>query len=98
MSDVPTKLSASYTLNSAKALAPIKTGIVHPVEAYTITSAKEAADEQLIEPVLIGPKARILLAAQTAQIDISGWQLIDTEHSHAAAAMACNMAGAPFSS
>jgi len=89
----PSKLTADYAVSSARKLGPLKTGIIHPVQDYAIIAAKQAADENLIEPVLIGPQSRIIEAAQAAQIDISSWQLIDTEHSHAAAAMGCDMAG-----
>lgn len=80
-------------LAHAKSMAPLKTGIIHPVKDYAIIAAKEAADEGLIAPTLIGPKARIVAAAEAAKVDISAWPLIDTEHSHEAAAKGCDMAG-----
>ncbi len=68
--------------------------MVHPVQAEVIEAVQDAVKEKLIEPVLIGPKARIQAAAKEAKIDISKWQLIDTEHSHAAAAKAVGLAAA----
>ena len=87
------KLHADQALAACKKYDPLKTAIVHPVKATALKAALEATDEELIVPVLIGPEARIRAAAEEAQIDISDWELVPTEHSHAAAATACEMAG-----
>lgn len=79
-------------VDSCEALAPVRTAVVHPVTAIALQAAHEAAQEKLIEPVLIGPQARIRQAALDAGIDIGAYQLIDAEHSHAAAARAVQMA------
>lgn len=71
---------------------PIKTGVVHPVRAEDIEVVAEAVAQKLIDPVLIGPKARVEAAALAAKIDISGWPLVDVEHSHAGAAKGAEMA------
>ncbi|MEI9906152.1 MAG: bifunctional enoyl-CoA hydratase/phosphate acetyltransferase [Asticcacaulis sp.] len=89
------ELTASHyssVMESARSLPRIRVGVVHPVDAPAIQAAVEAAAEGLIEPVLIGPSARILKAATEAQADISAWRLIDTEHSHAAAEKAVELA------
>jgi phosphotransacetylase/acyl dehydratase len=75
-------------------LSPIRTAVVHPVDAASLLGAIEAAREQLIVPVLIGPKLKIRAAAAQAQIDISPYELISTEHSEAAAVLAVAMARA----
>jgi phosphate acetyltransferase len=75
-------------------LSPIRTAVVHPVDALSLLGAIEAAREQLIVPVLIGPKLKIRTAAAQAQIDISPYDLISTEHSEAAAVLAVAMARA----
>ncbi len=72
---------------------PLRTAIVHPVHASDIEVAAEAMQRKLIIPVLVGPTARISAAAASAKIDISGWDVVDTEHSHAAAKKAVDMAG-----
>jgi phosphate acetyltransferase len=68
------------------------TAIVHPVQPESIEAAADAMQEKLIVPVLVGPRARIQAAADAAKIDISKWELIDTEHSHAAAAKGAELA------
>jgi phosphotransacetylase/acyl dehydratase len=75
-------------------LAPIRTAVVHPVDTVSLLGAIEAAREQLIVPLLIGPKAKIRAAAAQAQLDISPYELISTEHSEAAAALSVAMARA----
>jgi phosphate acetyltransferase len=70
----------------------IKTAVVHPVQASVLTAVADAAKENLIIPILIGPRTRIEAAAKEASIDITKWELINTEHSHAAAAKAVELA------
>ena len=69
--------------------APIRTAIVHPCDAVSLRGAMEAARMRLIVPVLIGPAARIAAAAAQAGEDLTGIEIIDTAHSHAAAEAAC---------
>jgi len=72
----------------------VKTAVVHPVQVVVFEAVMDAVKEKLIVPVLVGPRARIIAAAKEAKIDISKWELIDTEHSHAAAAKAAELAAA----
>lgn len=81
-----------HLVDSCEALEPVRTAVVHPVTAIALQAAHEAAQERLIEPVLIGPEARIRQAAEEAGIDIRAYRIIDVEHSHAAAARAVQMA------
>lgn len=73
---------------------PVRTAIVHPRDAISLTGALEAARMRLIEPVLVGPAEKIKAAAAAAGEDLTGIPLIAVEHSHAAAAEACRMARA----
>ncbi|EGF90028.1 phosphate butyryltransferase [Asticcacaulis biprosthecium C19] len=77
-------------LDGAKTLPRLRVAIVHPVSSDAIEAAADAASHGLIEPVLIGPAARIRDAA--GAVDISRWEIIDTEHSHAAAETAVGLA------
>lgn len=80
-------------IESCASCPPLRTAVVHPVTDHTIEAVNLAVKAKLIEPVLIGPKARIAKAAKEAKIDIKKWELIDCEHSHDAASRACKMAG-----
>lgn len=79
-------------LDLCHALPPARTAIVHPVKPNVIEAAADAARENLIVPVLVGPGGKIAAAANEASVDISGWEVVDTEHSHAAAAKAAELA------
>ena len=63
----------------------VATAIAHPCSAAAILAVKEAADEGLIAPLLVGPEAKIREAADHAEIDISAYPLFPVAHSHAAA-------------
>ncbi len=72
-------------LAQALHLPPMRTAVVHPVDEASLLGAVQGRDAGLMDPILIGPRAKIDAAAQAAHIDISGIDRIDTEHSHAAA-------------
>ncbi|AOH87061.1 enoyl-CoA hydratase (plasmid) [Sphingomonas panacis] len=75
-------------IEKTRAGRPVPTAVVHPCSAAAIVAAVEAADAGLINPILVGPAARIRQAAEEAGKDISGFRLIDAAHSHDAAAKA----------
>ncbi|KPL68454.1 bifunctional enoyl-CoA hydratase/phosphate acetyltransferase [Erythrobacter sp. SG61-1L] len=72
-------------LETASGQGPVATAIVHPCSPAAIDAAVEAAGEGLIEPILVGPAARITQAASEAGRDISAFRIEDAPHSHAAA-------------
>lgn len=72
----------------------IRTAIVHPVDTLSLSGAMAGREAGLIEPILIGPAARITQAAKAAGIDLTGIEIINTPHSHAAAAEAVSLAAA----
>jgi phosphate acetyltransferase len=67
---------------------PAVTIVAHPCDETSLRGAMEAAAEQLIEPVLVGPAAKIVAVAAEHAIDIAGREIVDAPHSHAAAAQA----------
>jgi len=67
---------------------PESTAVAHPCSAAAILAAVEAAEANLIAPVLVGPERKIRQAAQEASKDIAGFRLVHAEHSHDAAAKA----------
>ncbi len=78
-------------IEKTRGLEPIRTAVVHPVNMHSLLVADEAAKARLIIPVLIGPEAKIRTAAAQAHLDLSAYEIIGTEHSHAAAALAVAM-------
>jgi phosphate acetyltransferase len=54
----------------------------------SLRGAVAAAEAQLIDPILVGPTAKLQAVADRAGIDISPYRLIATQHSHESAARA----------
>jgi len=75
-------------LEKCQKLEPIATAVAHPCEATALAGAVEAAEKGLIVPLLIGPRSKIELAADSAGIDLRYFQIVDAPHSHASAAKA----------
>jgi phosphate acetyltransferase len=68
--------------------SPAVTIVAHPCDETSLRGAMEAAAEQLIEPVLVGPEQKIRDVAAEHGIDLAGRQIVDAPHSHSAAAQA----------
>lgn len=75
-----------------RGLAPLRTAVVHPVDALSLQGAIAAAQAGLIVPVLVGPEARIRAVAVASGIDLEPYELIPTPHSDAAAEAAVALA------
>ena len=73
----------------ARAAGPaIAVAVAHPCDAASLGAASEGAAAGLIDPILVGPAAKIRAAALAAGLDIAAFRLVDEPHSHAAAARA----------
>ena len=70
------------------ALEPVTTAVAHPCDESSLTAAVEAAEADLIRPVLVGPAAKIRAVAEQCGLDIRPYRLVDAPHSHASAAKA----------
>jgi phosphate acetyltransferase len=75
-------------IESAKAFPPAPTAIAYPCDESSLRGALEARDMGLMQPMLVGPRARIVEAARAAAIDISGVPIVDTAPDEAQAAEA----------
>jgi phosphotransacetylase len=74
------------------AMPPVLCAVVHPCDPASLGGALEAASQGLIEPVLVGPEARIRAVAQAEGWDLAAHRIVPTEHSHAAADAAVALA------
>jgi len=85
---------AKYRLLLArcKALPPAPTAVAHPCDESALRGAVEAAEMGIIQPLLVGPRGKIEEVAKAAGLNISPYEIIDVEHSHAAADMAVQLA------
>jgi phosphate acetyltransferase len=71
-------------LAMAAGLQPIRVAVVHPCDPASLGGALAAAQAGLIVPVLVGPEHKIRAVAADTGADLSGVELVSTEHSHAA--------------
>ncbi|HVW67688.1 MAG TPA: bifunctional enoyl-CoA hydratase/phosphate acetyltransferase [Steroidobacteraceae bacterium] len=79
-------------IHACRSLAPLRTAIVHPCDESSLEAAIAATRDGLIEPLLVGPRARIQELADRSGIDLTKVELIDALHSNAAAEQAVALA------
>ena len=90
MSENSERPSSRYArlIAAAQEFPSIPTAVVHPCDDVSLSSATEAAKMGLIEPILVGPEAKIRAVAAAAKLDISELPIVSAEHSHGSAARA----------
>ncbi|TAJ87341.1 phosphate acetyltransferase [Reyranella sp.] len=67
------------------------TAVAHPCDEVSLESAVEAARLGLLRPILVGPLARMRDAAARAGLEIGGFELVESQHSHDSAAKAVEL-------
>jgi phosphate acetyltransferase len=75
-----------------KSLSPVPTAVVHPCDESSLRGAVEAAQMGILTPILVGPRDKVEATAKQYGVDISGFEIVDAPHSHAAAAEAVRLA------
>ena len=75
-------------IDAAQKLTPVATAIAHPCDEASLEGAVEARKLGLIEPMLVGPPARIRDLAARHGLDIGGMPIVQSAHSHDSAAKA----------
>jgi phosphate acetyltransferase len=83
-----------YALEAtARGKRPLKVAVAYPCSAESLAAALAARDEGMIDPILVGPRARIEFHASALGVSLAGIRLVDVEDdpassSRAAAAIA----------
>jgi phosphate acetyltransferase len=67
---------------------PLPAAVVHPCDEPSLRGALLAHERGLIEPILVGPAAKIRAVAERHALKLDGIELLDVAHSHAAAEQA----------
>ena len=75
-----------------KGMTPIPTAVAHPCDESSLKGAVDAAELGILQPILVGSKARIEAVAAQLSLDLSGYEIVDAPHSHAAAELAVQLA------
>ena len=78
-------------LDYCKSLPPTPTAVAHPCDESSLRGAVDAARLGLIDPILVGPKARIEAVAKQSGIDLGKIPIVDAPYSQASAAMAVQL-------
>lgn len=78
-------------LNQAKGLGPVLTAVAHPCDRESLRGAVLAAEYGLIDPILVGPTARLHKIAEEAGLDISRYRIVDTAYSQESAKLAVEL-------
>jgi phosphate acetyltransferase len=72
-------------LAATKGLQPLPTAVAHPCDESSLRGALEAAEAEMIVPVLVGPRDRIESLAKSLDLDLGAATIVDVPHSQAAA-------------
>jgi phosphate acetyltransferase len=78
-------------IQAAAGAGPIPTAVAHPCDEVSLKGAMEAARLKLIEPILVGPAARIREVAAQSGAEIGAIKIIEAAHSHDSAAKAVEL-------
>src|SRR5688572_5807453 len=79
-------------IGAAKRAGSVPCAVAHPCDESSLRGAVHAALQGLIEPVLVGPQARIREIAHRHGLAISGYPVVDTSFSEGSAEAAVALA------
>jgi phosphate acetyltransferase len=82
------KTAFKKLLDHVKEWERIPVAVCHPCSKEALEGLIDAAETNLIDPILVGPEAKIRELAASLNLDISSYRLVDALHSHDAAAKA----------
>ena len=80
-----------HMLARVKGLEPVPTAVAHPCDAESLKGPVIAYQEGIIEPILVGPEAKIRAVAEENGLDLSGIRIVNSRHSHDSAAIAVSL-------
>jgi phosphate acetyltransferase len=78
-------------IGMAREVTAVATAVAHPCDETSLKGAAEAAAAGMIRPIFVGPERRIREIAETLKVDLTGFEVVDVPHSHAAAAKAVEL-------
>jgi phosphotransacetylase len=78
-------------LARCETLAPVPTAVAYPCEATALSAAIEAANRELIMPLLVGPVEKIEEIAIANRLNLDKQQIINAPNANAAAAKAVEL-------
>jgi phosphate acetyltransferase len=93
VTDADATTASKYDLLIARArqTRDVVTIVAHPCDETSLRGPVEAGRKGLITPLLVGPEAKICAVSAEHDIDLTGIEIVDVPHSHAAAARAVEL-------
>ena len=79
------ELRYRHLLSVTAGMSPIPIAVAHPCDAESLRGPIQAAQAGLVDPILIGPEAKIRAVAEEEGLDLKGFRIVDVPHSHASA-------------
>jgi len=80
-----------HLMSLTKALPPLRVAVVHPCDQVSLKGALHARTQNVIDPILVGPEAKIRAVAAEVGLDLTGVAIDPVPHSHAAALRAVEL-------
>ena len=78
-------------LSMVKGREAIPTAVAHPCDKESLKGPVIAFQEGIIEPILVGPEAKIRSVAEEFGIDLHGIRIVNARHSHDSAAISVSL-------
>ena len=85
------ELRYRHLLSITAGMSPIPIAVAHPCDAESLRGPVQAAQAGLVDPILVGPEAKIRAVAEEQGLDLHPFRIIDVPHSHAAAEAAVGL-------
>jgi len=85
------ELRYRHLLSITSGMSPIPIAVAHPCDAESLRGPVQAAQAGLVDPILVGPEAKIRAVAEEYGLDLRPFRIIDVAHSHAAAEAAVGL-------
>ena len=81
-------------LERCAGMEPIPTAVAYPCDESSLAGALDAGRLGLIQPILVGPAAKIQEVARTSRLPLGNTRIVEAADSHAAAAKAVELRAA----
>lgn len=78
-------------VQACEGLPALSCAVVHPCSIDALRGTIDAAQHNLIEPILVGPEKRLREVAELADVDISAFRIVESAHSHHSAEVAVEL-------
>ncbi|MDR2689181.1 MAG: bifunctional enoyl-CoA hydratase/phosphate acetyltransferase [Azoarcus sp.] len=72
-------------LSVTEGLPPVRIAVAYPCDADSLLGPIQAAEAGLVTPILVGPEKKIRALAETQELNIANFRIVDVDDEHQAA-------------